>query len=48
MDKAVEIDIDKIISKLLEVRGSKPGKQINLTETEIRGLCLKTRDIFLA
>ena len=25
-----EIDIDKIITKLLEVRGQKPGKLVNL------------------
>ena len=30
------IDIDSIIQRLLEVRGSKPGKQVNLTEAEIR------------
>jgi serine/threonine-protein phosphatase PP1 catalytic subunit len=43
-----DIDIDKIIDKLLEVRGSKPGKQVNLTENEIKGLCVKTRDIFIS
>lgn len=39
--------IDGIISKLLEVRGSRPGKQVNLTEAEIRDLCTSARDIFL-
>ena len=33
----VDIDVDKILDKLLEVRGSKPGKQVNLSESEIRG-----------
>jgi len=46
MERKVEINIDTIIEKLLSVRGSKPGKQVNLTETEIRGLCLKSREIF--
>ena len=32
MDK-IEIDIDSIINRLLEVRGSKPGKLIKLSET---------------
>ena len=43
-----EVDIDKIIEKLVDVRGSKPGKLVNLLESEIRGLLLKARDIFLS
>ncbi|KUF86761.1 hypothetical protein AM588_10002688 [Phytophthora nicotianae] len=42
------IDVDSIIEKLLSVRGARPGKQVNLTETEIRGLCLHAREVFLA
>lgn len=30
------------------VRGSRPGKNVQLTDTEIRGLCLKSREIFLS
>jgi len=44
----MDIDVDKIIEKLLEVRGSKPGKQVNLSEAEIRGLCVKSREIFIS
>jgi serine/threonine-protein phosphatase PP1 catalytic subunit len=44
----LDIDIDGIIQKLLEVRGSKPGKQVNLTENEIKSLCVKSRDIFIS
>lgn len=47
VDKVVDIDIDKIIDKLLEVRGCKPGKQVNLTEAEIKGLIAKSREIFI-
>ena len=32
----------------LSVRGSRPGKTVQLTESEIRGLCLKSREIFLS
>ena len=46
--KGENIDIDAIIEKLLAVRGSKPGKQVNLTETEVRGLCIKSREIFIS
>ena len=44
----VNIDVDAIIEKLLEVRGSKPGKRVNLSEAEIRGLCNKSREIFIS
>lgn len=38
--------LDGIITRLLEVRG-KPGKQVQLSEAEIRQLCITSRDIFL-
>ncbi|MES1908496.1 MAG: hypothetical protein MHM6MM_001419 [Cercozoa sp. M6MM] len=47
MAQAQEIDVDSIIERLLEVRNSRPGKQVQLAEHEIRGLCLKCRDIFV-
>jgi hypothetical protein len=31
-DNVKDLDVDTIIDKLLEVRGSRPGKQVNLTE----------------
>ena len=43
-----DVDVDKIIEKLLEVRGCKPGKQVNFTDGEIKGLCNKARDIFIS
>lgn len=39
-----EIDVDTIINKLLEAK----GKDCKLLESEIRGLCLKSREIFLS
>ena len=41
------LDLDGIIAKLLEVRGSRPGKQVQLAESEIRGLCTGAREIFM-
>lgn len=38
--------LDDIIRRLLEVRGSRPGKQVQLSEGEIRQLCIVSRDIF--
>lgn len=29
------------------VRGSRPGKTVQMTEAEVRGLCLKSRELFL-
>ena len=46
MERKVDVNVDSIIEKLLSVRGSRPGKQVSLTENEIRGLCLKSREIF--
>lgn len=40
--------MDSIIDRLLEVRGSRPGKQVQLLETEIRYLCTKAREIFIS
>ena len=31
----------------ISVRGSRPGKTVQMTENEVRGLCLKSREIFL-
>lgn len=42
-----DLDIDAIIDKLLEVRGSRPGRQVNLTEAEVRGICIRSREIFM-
>lgn len=41
-----DIDVDNIIEQLLAVRGARPGRQVNLTENEIRWLCIKSREIF--
>ena len=47
-DNPDAINVDSIITRLLEVRGARPGKQVQLSEAEIRGLCLKSREIFLS
>jgi len=39
--------LDDIINRLLEVKGSRPGKQVQLSEAEIRQLCLVSKDIFM-
>ena len=41
------IDLDSIIERLLEVRKSKPGRQVNLSEQEVRTLCIRSREIFM-
>jgi serine/threonine-protein phosphatase PP1 catalytic subunit len=38
--------LDGIINRLLEVRG-RPGKQVQLSEAEIRQLCAISKNIFL-
>jgi len=39
--------IDVIIDKLLSVRGARPGKQVDLSEQEIKMLCLRSRDVLI-
>lgn len=41
-----EADVDNIIDQLLSVRGARPGRQVNLSEMEIRWLCIKSKEIF--
>ena len=43
-----DVDLDSIIDRLLEVRGSRPGKQVQLLETEIRYLCTMRGEIFIS
>lgn len=38
--------LDGIINRLLDVRG-RPGKQVQLSEAEIRQLCLVSKDVFM-
>jgi len=42
-----DFDIDGIIDRLLEVRGSKPGKPVQLSENEIKEICYRSREIFI-
>lgn len=47
-----ELERKRLRSRLLNnfffpVRGCRPGKSVHMTEAEVRGLCLKSREIFL-
>ncbi len=42
-DMSEDVEVDKIISKLIE----NGGKDVKLLQSEIRGLCVKARQIFL-
>ena len=44
----MDIDLDSIIQRLIEVRGDRPGRNVVLQEAEIRGLCMKAREIFIS
>ena len=39
--------LDDIIHRLLEVRETRPGKQVQLSESEIRQLCVAAKTIFM-
>ncbi|SPP89262.1 serine/threonine-protein phosphatase beta isoform isoform X2 [Drosophila guanche] len=42
-----DLNVDSLIQRLLEMRSCRTGKQVQMTEAEVRGLCLKSREIFL-
>ena len=46
--KVVTEMADGIIDALLSVRGSRPGKKVDLTEKQITFLCVTAKDIFLS
>lgn len=39
--------LDDIIRRLLDVRGGRAGKQVQVSEAEIKQLCVASRGIFL-
>ena len=39
--------VDEIIERLLDVRNGRPGKNVQLSENEIRSLCLTAKEIFM-
>jgi serine/threonine-protein phosphatase PP1 catalytic subunit len=45
---SVELNVDAIIDQLLSVRGARPGHQVALAESDIRGLCTRAREIFMS
>jgi serine/threonine-protein phosphatase PP1 catalytic subunit len=44
----IEVDPDSLIDRLLAVRGARVPKQVEMTETEIKGLIYRTREIFMS
>lgn len=43
-----ELNIDEFINRLLSVKGSKPGRIVDIKEKEIRILCIKVRELLLS
>lgn len=41
-----EYNVDHILEQLLSVRGTRPGRQVNLTENEIKWLCVRSKEVF--
>jgi len=48
-NKAVSksVDVDSIIARLLSVRGSRPGKEVKLSESDIVGLCTAAQRLLI-
>lgn len=43
-----KLNLDSVIARLLDNRGSRPDKIVSLDEAEIRAIIFKTREIFLS
>lgn len=48
MSSSSEFDVDTIIDKLLSVRGARPGKEVNLPESQIKELIKRATDVFMS
>jgi serine/threonine-protein phosphatase PP1 catalytic subunit len=46
MNDVQEADLDNIIEQLLSARGSRPGRQVNLPENDVKWLCVKSKEVF--
>ena len=44
---STSLDLDTVITKLLSVRGSRPGKEVTLLERDIVTLCNKCQQLFI-
>jgi serine/threonine-protein phosphatase PP1 catalytic subunit len=44
----IKIDLDAVLTQLLQVQDKKPGTRVNLNENVIRAICNISRDIFLS
>lgn len=42
------VDLENVVEKLLEVRGGKPGRLVQLVESDIKSICGKCREVFMA
>jgi hypothetical protein len=47
MDSSGAAMVEDIINRLLEVRSYRPGRQVQLSEAEIRHLCAASKVIFM-
>lgn len=47
ISEEMEINIDEVIKTLLEAKNGKPGKYVNLKETEIMAMAQHVKDLFM-
>jgi len=48
MKKTENLDVDEVIDKCLDARGQKPGKLVQISEGQLKALCMTARDVFLS
>lgn len=48
MSSSSDLDVDEIIDKLLEIRGARPGREVNLPEDQIKMLIEEATSVFMS
>lgn len=43
-----DVDLESIVNRLLQVRGTRPNQYVQLQESEIRYLCHKARELLVS
>ena len=48
MSSSSDLDVDEIIDKLLEIRGARPGREVDLPEDQIKMLIEEATSVFMS
>uniref|UniRef100_A0A7S2ZI23 Serine/threonine-protein phosphatase n=1 Tax=Rhodosorus marinus TaxID=101924 RepID=A0A7S2ZI23_9RHOD len=47
LEMADSLDVDEVIKQLLALRGQRPGRHVQLRESDVKQLCVEARQVFM-